>query len=313
VNRPLVRCVVLAAAALSLAAACSRGATAVRPAPAAVLASESFLADIAGAVAGDRIVVTTLVPIGADPHSWEPAPRDAAAVSHAALFIVNGNGLESFLAPLLKGLGTDGPKVVEASAGLPPRVPRAGEPAAGDGSHETDPHFWLDPLNVIRYAENIRDALSVFDPAGADAYRASAAAYAEKLRELDRWITAEVARVPPAKRLLVTNHESLGYFADRYGFQVVGTVIPSVSTGSSPSARQLADLVARLRSTGTTAIFVEVGADVRVARQVADEAGVRLVTSLRTHTLTDASGPAPSYLAMMRADVSAIVDALGAP
>jgi ABC-type Zn uptake system ZnuABC Zn-binding protein ZnuA len=306
-----VRCAVVAAAALSLAAACSRGTAALRPAPAGVLASESFLADIAGAVAGDRIAVATLVPIGADPHSWEPAPRDAAAVAHAALFIVNGSGLESFLAPLLKSV--EGPRVVEASAGLPPRLPRAGEPAAGDGSHETDPHFWLDPLNVIRYAENIRDALSALDPAGADAYRVNAAAYAEKLRELDRWIAAEVARVPPGKRLLVTNHESLGYFADRYGFRIVGTVIPSVSTGSSPSARQLADLVARLRSTGTAAIFVEVGADVRVARQVADEAGVKLVTSLRTHTLTDASGPAPSYLAMMRADVSAIVDALGAP
>ncbi len=301
----------LAAFAVLALAACTRGPSAVRPAPSAVLASESFLADIAGAVAGERIAVQTLVPIGADPHSWEPAPRDAAAVAHAALFIVNGDGLESFLAPLLKSI--TGPRVVEAAAGLAPRTPRAGEPAAGDGSRETDPHFWMDPLNVIRYAENIRDALSALDPAGADAYRANAAAYAEKLRELDRWIAAEVARVPPGQRLLVTNHESLGYFADRYGFRIVGTVIPSVSTDSSPSARQLADLVARLRSTGAPAIFVELGADVRVARQVADEARVKLVTSLRTHTLTDASGPAPSYLAMMRADVQTIVAALGAP
>ena len=119
--------------------------------------------------------------------------------------------------------------------------------------------------------------------------------------------------MPPGRRLLVTNHESLGYFADRYGFRVIGTVIPSVSTDSSPSARQLTVLVQRVRATGAPAIFVEQGADVRVARQVADEAGVRLVTGLRTHTLSDASGPAPSYLAMMRADVSAIVDALGAP
>jgi ABC-type Zn uptake system ZnuABC Zn-binding protein ZnuA len=313
VKRPRVRRAVAAAAALAVLGlmACTRGPAAARPAPAAVLASESFLADIAGAVAGDRIAVATLVPIGADPHSWEPAPRDAAAVAHAALFIVNGDGLESFLAPLLKSVS--GPRVVEASAGLAPRVPREGEPAAGDGSHETDPHFWLDPLNVVRYAENIRDALSVLDPAGAGVYRDNAAAYAEKLRELDRWIAAEVARVPPERRLLVTNHESLGYFADRYGFRIVGTVIPSVSTGSSPSARQLADLVTRLRSTGTPAIFVEVGADARVARQIADEAGVTLVTSLRTHTLSDASGPAPSYLAMMRADVSTIVEALGAP
>ena len=309
----LLRCAAAAAAALAALGlmACTRGPAAARPAPATVLASESFLADIAGAVAGDRIAVTTLVPIGADPHSWEPAPRDAAAVAHAALFIVNGNGLESFLAPLLESIS--GPRVVEASAGLAPRVPREGEPAAGDGSHETDPHFWLDPLNVVRYAENIRDALSALDPAGADVYRANAAAYAEKLRELDGWIAAEVARVSPERRLLVTNHESLGYFADRYGFRIVGTVIPSVSTGSSPSARQLADLVERLRETGAPAVFVEENADTKVARQLADEAGVRLVTDLRTHTLSGPDGPAPTYLAMMRADVRTIVDALEAP
>jgi ABC-type Zn uptake system ZnuABC Zn-binding protein ZnuA len=276
-----------------------------------VIASESFLADIARGVAGDRIAVAALLPVDADPHAWEPAPRDAAAVARAALFIVNGAGLESFLAPLLESI--QGPRVVEASAGLAPRVPRAGAPAAGGGSHETDPHFWMDPLNVVRYAENIRDALTAIDPAGADAYRANAAAYAVKLRELDRWIASEVARIPPGRRLLVTNHDDLGYFADRYGFRIVGTIIPSVSTESAPSARQLVDLVARLRSTGAPALFVEQGADARVARQIADEAGVALVTGLRTHTLTGPDGPAPDYLAMMREDVRAIVGALEAP
>jgi len=314
VKRPLARRAVAAGAVFAALAlvACTRAA---RHAPASVLASESFLADIAGAVAGDRVAVGTLVPLGADPHVWEPAPRDAAAVARAALLIVNGAGLEGFLQPLLEGIGADGPRVVEASAGLAPRAPREGEHGEeeDDHGHESDPHFWLDPLNVVRYAENIRDALSAFDPAGADVYRANAAAYAEKLRELDRWMAAEVARVPPERRLLVTNHESLGYFADRYGFRIVGTVIPSVSTGASPSARQLAELVARLRATGAPAVFVEAGADVRVARQAAEEAGVALVTGLRTHTLTEVSGPAPSYLAMMRADVTTIVDALRAP
>ena len=203
--------------------------------------------------------------------------------------------------------------MVEASAGLVPRTPREGEPAADAGQGEIDPHFWLDPLNVIRYAENIRDALSELDPAGAAAFRANAAAYADQLRELDRWIAAEVSRIPPGRRLLVTNHESLGYFADRYGFRVVGTVIPSVSTGASPGAGELAALVAELRLTGAPALFVEEGADLRLARQLAAETGVRLVTDLRTHTLTGPEGPAPTYLAMMRADVRTIVDALAAP
>lgn len=326
-SRPPLRRAARLAASAALAvviASCSR---AVRGEPARVIASEPFLADIAGEVAGDRIAVRPLLPTGADPHTWEPAPRDAAAVASADLLIVNGAGLEAFLEPLLEGLGKEGPRVVEACAGLVPRTPREGErggPAdahggadAGGGAdaahHDLDPHFWLDPLSVVRYAENIRDALTELDPDGADVYRANAAAYAEKLRELDRWIAGEVSRIPPERRLLVTNHESLGYFADRYGLRIVGAVIPSVSSGATPSAKDLAELAAALARTGAPAIFVEEGADPRLARQLAEEAGVRLVTGLRTHALTDSEGTAPTYLAMMRDDVRTIVGALEAP
>ncbi|MCX7031664.1 MAG: metal ABC transporter substrate-binding protein [Spirochaetes bacterium] len=299
-----------AAAVLLALASCSRAGA---PDGARVIAAETFLADIARQVAGDRIAVQALLPPGVDPHAWEPAPRDAAAVAAARLLIVSGAGLEAFLSPLLDGLGAGGPRVVEASAGLTPRAPRMGEPAADAGQGEIDPHFWLDPLNVIRYAENIRDALSELDPAGAAAFRANASAYAEKLRELDRWIADEVSRIPVERRLLVTNHESLGYFADRYGFRVVGAVVPSVSTGSTPSAKQLAALVGVVRAAGVKVLFVEDGGDPRLARQLADEAGIRLVTGLGTHSLTGPEGAAPTYLAMMRADVRLIVDALGAP
>jgi ABC-type Zn uptake system ZnuABC Zn-binding protein ZnuA len=299
-----------AAAVLLALASCSRGASAAK---ARVIASETFIADIAREVAGNRIAVQALMPLGVDPHAWEPSPRDAAAVASADLFIVNGAGLEAFLSPLLNGLGAGGPRVVEASAGLTPRTPREGEPAADAGRDETDPHFWLDPLDVVRYAENIRDALAGLDPAGADAFRANAAAYAEKLRELDRWIADEVARIPADRRLLVTNHESLGYFADRYGFRVIGAIIPSVSTGSTPSAKQLAALVGLVKTAGVKTLFVEDGGDPRLAQQLAGEAGVRLVTGLITHSLTGPEGPAPTYLEMMHADVRTIVDALEAP
>jgi ABC-type Zn uptake system ZnuABC Zn-binding protein ZnuA len=299
-----IAAVVLVALAL---ATCSRGASTVRS---RVIASEPFLADVAREVAGDRIPVPALLPTGVDPHTWEPAPRDAAVAASADLFIVNGAGLEAFLAPLLKGFGSERPRVVEASAGLTPRKGTHG----GDADHGgTDPHFWLDPLSVIRYAENIRDALSELDPAGAAVFRGNAAAYTERLRELDRWIAGEVAAVPSERRLLVTNHESLGYFADRYGFRIVGTVIPSVSSGASPSAKDLAALVEVLKETGAPALFLEEGTDPRLAQQLADEAGVRLVTGLRTHSLTGPEGPAPTYLAMMRGNVRTIVDALEAP
>jgi ABC-type Zn uptake system ZnuABC Zn-binding protein ZnuA len=302
----LAACALVSAALVS----CSRGPSTARS---RVLASEPFLADIAREVAGDRIDVAALLPIGVDPHTWEPAPREAAAVARAELFIVNGAGLEAFLEPLLDGLGDRRPRIVEASAGLVPRERASGEPGGAGGHGEIDPHFWLDPLNVVRYAENIRDALAELDPAGEATFRANAAAYVQHLQELDRWIAGEVARIPVERRLLVTNHDSLGYFADRYGLRIVGTVIPSVSTGASPSAKDLAALADELRSTGARALFIEEGADSRLARQLAAETGLRLVTDLRTHTLSGPDGPAPTYLAMMRADVRTIVDALAAP
>jgi ABC-type Zn uptake system ZnuABC Zn-binding protein ZnuA len=116
--------------------------------------------------------------------------------------------------------------------------------------------------------------------------------------------------VPEARRLLVTNHESFGYFADRYGFQVVGTVIPSVSTGASPSAQQLARLVDRLKATHAPAIFLETGANPQLADQLAQEIGIKIVTDLYTHSVTESGGNAPTYIDMMRYNVQKIVDAL---
>ena len=131
---------------------------------------------------------------------------------------------------------------------------------AGGHHHDAgDPHFWLDPVSVIKYTENIRDGLIQADPAGKELYAKNTDAYIAKLRELDAWITEQVKGVQEARRRLVTNHESFGYFADRYGLQVVGTVSPSVSTGASPSAQQLARLADRLKATHAPAIFLETG------------------------------------------------------
>ncbi|MGQ9787231.1 MAG: metal ABC transporter substrate-binding protein, partial [Anaerolineae bacterium] len=176
--------------------------------------------------------------------------------------------------------------------------------------HEGDPHFWLDPNNVIHYVENIRDGLSQVDPAGAALYAQNAAAYIEQLRALDRWIVEQVAQVPLEHRLLVTNHESFGYFADRYGFRIVGTILPGVSTGVSPSAQQLAQLIDLIRETGVPAIFLETGSNPQLAEQIARETGVQVVSGLYTHSPSPADGPAPTYLDMMRYNVRAIVEAL---
>lgn len=295
---------------IALAAGC-------RPAPASpvaglqVLAVETFLADIAQNVAGDRLQVEALLPIMADLHSFEPTPSDVARIAASDVLIINGGGLEDALMKLVPQTGKKR-LIIEASAGLKSRTASEAE-LTGEhehDEHEGDPHFWLDPNYVIRYVENIRDGLSQVDPNGATVYAANAEAYIQQLRELDRWIAAQVAAIPEERRLLVTDHESFGYFADRYGFRIIGAVVPSLSTGASPSAQQLARLVEQIKATRVPAIFLEAGSNPQLVEQIARETGAKVVTGLYSHSISDASGPAPTYIEMMRYNTRAIVEAL---
>jgi ABC-type Zn uptake system ZnuABC Zn-binding protein ZnuA len=274
-----------------------------------VVAVETFLADIVQNVAGDRLNVGVLMPLGADPHSFEPTPQDIVRVAKSDVLVVNGAGFEEFLSPLLQNAG--GKRlVIEASAGLIQRTPGTGEGVSRGDTHEGDPHFWLNPINVIRYVENIRDGLIQADPAGKDIYTRNAEIYIAQLNDLDSWIADQVAQIPAEKRLLVTNHESFGYFADRYGFRVIGTIIPSVSTSSSPSAKQLAALIDQIKASGVPAIFLETGSNPQLAEQIAGETGVRVVSDLYTHSVSAADGPAPTYIELMRYNAKQVVEAL---
>lgn len=286
---------------------CGGAATPVPGQPVRVLAVETFLADMAQNVAGDRLRVEALLPVGVDPHEYEPTVGDVARVAEADVIIVNGAGLEGFIDTLLKNAGGQRLQIV-ASDGLESRTPQAGE--VGDPSHAVDPHFWLDPNNAIRCVENIRDGLSQADPAGTAVYAQNTTAYIGQLQAVDRWIAAQVGQVPAGRRLLVTNHESFGYFADRYGFRIVGAIIPSVSSDASPSAQQLADLVSRIRAAGAPAVFLETGTNPQLAEQIAQETGIRVVTGLYTHSVSEPGGPAPTYIEMLRYDALAIVAAL---
>ncbi len=260
-------------------------------------------------MAGDRLKVDALIPLGVDPHGFEPTPRDVKKVADSSTLIVNGAGFEEFLAKLLQNAGGQR-TVIEAAAGLESRKPRADEVAADEHAGAGDPHFWLDPVSVIKYVENIRDGLSAVDPAGAQVYAANAQTYIAKLRDLDKWAAEQMQQVPADRRVLVTNHESLGYLADRYGLRIVGAIVPSVSSGASPSAQQLAGLTDAVKRAGVKAIFLETGANPQMANQLARDAGIKAVTSLYTHSITDAKGPAPTYIDMMKYNVKAIVDAL---
>lgn len=276
-----------------------------------VLAANSFLADIAQNVAGDRVRVDSLIPLGVDPHAFEPTPQDVAKIADSQLFIINGAGFEEWLERTIANAGGQG-LIVEAAHGLEMRATgHAGEEHDEDGHHHAgDPHFWLDPNQVITYVENIRNGLSEVDPAGREIYAQNGAAYIEQLRELDAWIRTQVEQIPRERRILVTDHDTLGYFADQYGFSVTGAIIPGFSTGASPSAQELASLIDQIQQAGAPAIFLDVTANPRLAAQIADETSITVVGDLYTHSVTEASGPAPTYIKMMRHNTLRIVEAL---
>ncbi|MBE7433927.1 MAG: zinc ABC transporter substrate-binding protein [Anaerolineales bacterium] len=276
-----------------------------------VLASTTFLADITQNVAGDRAQVVSLLPIGSDPHAYQATPADVVKISESTILILNGIEYEHFIEPLLEN--ADGERlVIVASDGLEPHPMEedAGEEHAGEEEHEAvDPHMWLDPNLVITYVENIRDGLSQADPGGAEVYRSNAEVYIAQLKDLDSFIKSQVESVPAERRLLVTNHEALGYFAERYGFTIVDTILPSVSSEASASAQEVASAIERIKLSGAPAIFLGEVENDSLAEQIASETDIKVVRDLYLETLTDGP-PAATYIEMMKYNVTQIADAL---
>lgn len=278
-----------------------------------VVATTSVVADVVANVGGDRIALTTLVPLGADPHSFQPTPQDMAALAKAHVVYANGAGLETFLESLMDSVGIAG-RLVYVSDGvalLQAEHEHEGE-HEGEGEHEHeggDPHTWFDPNNIVVWVGRIRDTLSALDPVNASAYRANAQAYIARLEELDAWIRQQVAQIPQDNRRLVTDHTAFTYFAARYGFEQVGAIFPGYSTLASPSARELAALEDAIRAQGVRAVFVGRTVNPALAERVAQDTGVRLVF-LYTGSLGETGSPAATYLDMMRYNVSAIAEAL---
>jgi zinc/manganese transport system substrate-binding protein len=271
-----------------------------------VVATTGLIADVAGQVAGDRLAVVALMKPGQDPHTFEPTPADAARLQQADLVLANGLGYEENLLPLLSDLEAGGEvRIVYVSQGVDVLAGAAGsEHAAGD------PHTWMDPASVKIWADNIAAALSTIDPTDADVFQANADAYKAQLTELDTFIAGQVDAIPQANRKLVTDHEALGYFARRYGFEVVGAVIPNVSTSAEPSAADLASLVTAMRQANVKAIFVETASSDAMSRQVAAEIGYPVQVLPLYHDLGAPATGANTYLSMMRVNIETIVKGL---
>jgi len=276
-----------------------------------VVATTSILADVVGRIGGDEIELLSLIPIGVDPHAFEPTPRDAQALAEADVVLINGFGLEAFLEDLIRQAGGSAP-VVSASLGIAPLAFEGEEHEEEEGAHEehgADPHTWLDPNNVAHWTERIEAALSALDPKRAEVFASNGEAYRAELATLDGEIRDLVSRIPPENRKMVTDHDELGYFAEAYGFTVVGTVIPGASSLAEPSAGQLADLLDLVKAQQVPAMFVSSVVNPALVETFAADAGIRVAT-LYAHSLTAPDGPAPSYLELMRYNAETIAAAL---
>lgn len=278
------------------------------------VATSTIVGDVVRAVGGDAIELTVLLPVGTDPHTFEPTPQNMAAVADAHVIFINGVGLEVFLSRLLENAGGEA-AVVPLSVGIELRrlegehLHEDKTSHTGSEGEEVDPHVWFNPLNVVVWTHNIEQALSTLDPANAERYAANAREYEAGLQELDAWIRDQVAQVPQAHRKLVTDHAAFGYFADCYGFEQIGTIFPGFSSGAEPSAQDLAKLEDTIREFEVPAIFVGTTVNPSLAQRIADDTGIRVV-SLYTGSLSEPGGPADSYLSLMQYNASAIADAM---
>ncbi len=280
--------------------------------PLQVVATTSIIGDVAAQVGGEAIRLTVLIGPGQDPHSYQPAARDLTTVAAADVIFVNGWNLEEGLIASLASIGEDA-LLVPVSANIEPMA--FGEIKGGeiDAHSSVDPHVWFSIHNVEQWIENIAQVLSDLDPVNAEIYRSNAAGYRAELADLADYASNRMAAIPAEKRFLVTNHGAFGYFARDYDLEVLGAVIPAMSTLAEPSASDLSNLIETMQAHNLCTIFTETTVSDKLAQTAAAElsgcASVQ-VLPLYTGSVGPAGSDADSYTGMFRANVDAIVRGL---
>lgn len=283
--------------------------------PLKVVASFSIIGDFARQVGGDRIELRTIVGPDGDAHVYEPKPADAIALARADVVLVNGLLFEGFLSRLVEASGTAAP-IVELTKGA--RIiddPLGGHYHFVDGdaifhAEPHDPHAWQSVDNAKVYVENIRQAFCAADAGGCPSYKANASAYLDRLTILDEEITRAITAIPEDRRVVVVAHNAFRYFADAYGVTFLSP--QGVSTESEASAADVAGLVREIRQRRAAAVFAENIADARLVEQIASEASLSLGGTLYSDALSEPDGPAPTYLDLIRHNVSTITSAIAA-
>lgn len=278
-----------------------------------VVATNTLIADWVNAVGGEKVQLVTLVGPDSDMHSFEPSPKDVQQVAKAQLIFENGLGLEYWLNGLYKASNSKAVRVALAEELTLLPYEECGHGCHhGDHVMEKDPHVWLDVGNVIFMVKKIEKELAKYDPVDAAYYQLRADNYIKQLQSLDEWIVARIQEISTSERQLITNHNNLRYFANRYGLSVLGSVLQSGTTeGADPSAGGFAKLIQRIKQHKVKAIFGENIHSKKLVEQLSREAGLGTPLILYTEALSPTSGPASSYVELMRYNVNALVKGLG--
>lgn len=300
-----VALVLAAAVSLSVVAAgCGDGGGGADGASLTAVATTTQVADLVRNVGGKRVAVDSILKANSDPHEYEPRPSDAAALAKADIVFRSGGDLDGWLDQVVDSAGGDARQVTLIDSV---------KTIEGEGEHggkETDPHWWQNPRNAILAVAAIRDALIKADPDGRPGYDRRAAAYTTKLRRLDAEVERCSDEVPADQRKLVTTHDALGYFADRYGLEVIGAVIPSLSTQAQPSAKDVGQLVDQIKSEGVKAIFPEASLSKKLEQAISREAGAEVGGQLWADTLGPKGSSGDTYLDAMRANAAALAEGM---
>jgi ABC-type Zn uptake system ZnuABC Zn-binding protein ZnuA/ABC-type Mn2+/Zn2+ transport system permease subunit len=268
-----------------------------------VVATTTQIGDWAREVGGEAVAVDQVLQPNTDPHEYEPRPSDVEAAAGASLVFANGDNLDSWIEQIVEDGGSDA-RVVDLGAGVPDRLP--GETSGAEAS-TYDPHWWHDPRNAEAAVGAIERELIAADPAHRAGYRRRADAYLGKLARLDASIAACIDTVAPARRKLVTDHDAFGYFARRYGIDVVGAVIPSQTTQAQPSAKDVSELIALIEREDVKAIFPESSLSAKVAEAIARQTGASADYTLYGDTLGPEGSEGATYLSMEAANTDAMV------
>lgn len=318
----------LTTAALALAACGADGpnGSAAQEGDVRVVATTTHVADLARAVGGERAEVDSLLTPGSDPHDYEPRPSDARALADADVVLRSGGEIDEWFEGLVESAGTDAPSVslLESVRTIEGDDDQGGEEShadeegggahGGEGEAEgagLDPHWWQDPTNAMAAVVEIRDALTTADPEGRETYAANADAYLAELRALDEAIAACMSSIPAEDRKLVTTHDALGYFADRYDIEVVGLVVPALTTRAQASAGEVAELTEEIEQEDVPTIFPESQLPADLEQAIADEAGAQVGPGLWTDSLGPQGSGAATYLDAMRFNAQAMADGFG--